>query len=542
MLLAVWLFPSCQKTGKQAAIDPWAAYRKAYALLSTNKDSAFLEFNKLAENSIDKQKVALAYYNMALLQSDAGDHYGAQESLTQSLKSLDERRPGDRNYLAIDYNELSLASFNLRDYNAALAYSEYALKYVADSTLRHYFLNNKGNALQKLKRYQGAIATYSQVLLLTVNDSIEHPKALTNLTMTKWLKDPAHDAAPDLHTALAARLKKQDTWGQNSSFAHLSDFYSKTKPDSALLYAHKMLVVADRLQSPDDKLEALQKLILLSRPARIKAYYLQYQALNDSLSFVRKAAKNQFALIRYGVEKNKADNFQLQKANTEKKYQLGFVLLLVLTGIPSMIIWYRRRKQRLQLEADNRIRQDRLQLSQRVHDVVANGIYRVMNEVDYSEHIDKNYLLGQLDLMYEQSRKISQDEEPKLREEFSEKLQQLVNAFKSDAIKLALSGNEPELWESISDKIKAQLEPVLQELLVNMSKHSRASRAVIEFEAQSGQLLVSYRDNGIGFPAGIRNGKGLHNTENRIRALGGSLTFEQQEKPGACIQISIPAN
>lgn len=542
MLLPVWFFTSCQKTGKRTAIDPWAAYRKAYTLLSTNKDSAFLYFNQLAENSKDKQQVALAYYNMALLQSNAGDHYGAQESLTLSLKSLDEHWPEDRNYLAIDYNELSMACFNLQDYAASLNYSDNALKYAADSSLLHYILNNKGNALQKLKRYDEAISTYSEVLRLTANDSTEHPKALTNVAVTKWLKDPGYNAAPDLHTALTIRLKKQDTWGQNSSYAHLADFYSTTKPDSALFYARKMLLVADQLQSPDDKLEAIQKLILFSHPANIKSYYLRYQALNDSISYVRKAAKNQFALIRYGVEKNKTENLKLQKANTEKKYQLGFIILLLLTGIPAMIIWYRKRKQRLQLEADNRIRQDRLQLSQRVHDVVANGIYRVMNEVDYSDELDKNYLLGQLDFMYEQSRKISQDEDPGLQEEFSEKLQQLVNAFKSDSIKLALSGNEPELWEAVNDKIKDQLELVLQELLVNMSKHSHASQAIIDFELMSGQLLVSYRDNGVGFPNNIRKGKGLQNTENRIRVMGGELIFGTEEKPGARLHISIPIN
>lgn len=538
----VLVFVACQKTHQVTPADPWANYRKAYELLRTNRDSAFLYFNRLAENTNDKQQIALAYYNMALIQSDAGDHYGAQESLTLSLKSLDEGSQTDHNYLATDFNELGVACFNLQEYTKAVNYYQQALHFTDDKSLTQYILNNRGNAYQKLGNYEQALNSYRQALNTADQNGTVYARALTNLAITEWLRNPRYNAAPELQRALEIRKRENDPWGENSSYAHLSDFYSKTLPDSALWYAQKMFAVAHKIKSPDDKLEAIQKLILFSPPAKIKSYYLQYQALSDSISFVRKAAKNQFALIRYGVEKNKAENFKLQKANTEKKYQLGFVILLVLIGIPSMIIWYRKRKQRLQLEADNRIRQDRLQLSQRVHDVVANGIYRMMNEVDYSEEIDKNYLVGQLDFMYEQSRKISQDEDPGLQEEFSEKLQQLVNAFKRDPIKLALSGNDPELWESVNDKIKDQLELVLQELLVNMSKHSHASQAIIDFELKSSQLLVSYRDNGVGFPINIRKGKGLQNTENRIKAMGGELIFGADEKPGAGLQISIPIN
>jgi signal transduction histidine kinase len=59
---------------------------------------------------------------------------------------------------------------------------------------------------------------------------------------------------------------------------------------------------------------------------------------------------------------------------------------------------------------------------------------------------------------------------------------------------------------------------------------------------KSGQLLVSYRDNGVGFPNNICKGKGLQNTENRIRAMGGNLIFGVEEKPGARLHISIPIN
>lgn len=539
LLLAVWLFPSCQKTGKRADIDPWAAYRKAYALLSTNKDSAFLYFNLLAENSKDKGQVALAYYNMALLQSNAGDHYGAQESLTLSLKSLDERRPEDRNYLALTYNELTIACFNLQDFPASLSYSEHALKFAADSNLRHYILNNKGNALQKLKRYDEAIAVFSRVMQLTANDTTEHAKALTNVAATRWLKDRAYNAAPDFLKALAIRLERQDTWGQNSSYAHLSDFYSAEKPDSAFIYAQKMLGVADRLQSPDDKLEAVRKLILLSPPEKIKTYYLKYQALSDSIASVRRAAKNQFALIRYGVEKNKAENLVLQKANTEKKYQLGFVLILMICGATFLIFWYRKRKQQQELDKRNAVEETRQKDSKKVHDTLANDIYRIMKKVQHDPLVDRSWLEDNIDEVYQRARDLSYEINTDPDEYFTEKMDDLLTGFANEGTAVVLVGNEKEFWQKLPAASKPELKYVLQELMVNMQKHSRARNVLVRFTQQEGSCLVTYVDDGIGFKDGHVPKNGLKNTGNRINAIGGEIKFVSSAGKGLEIQIAI---
>lgn len=541
VLLLTFLFSSsCQKVGKQAVVDQWLEYRKAYALLSVNRDSAFLHFNRLAENSKDKQQIALAYYNMALMQSYSGDHYGAQESLTMSFKSLDENRAQDRPYLATDFNELAMTSFNLQEYTATLNYSQRALTYTSDPELLQYIFTNQGNAYQKLKKYDEAISSYRQVIRLSGGKGVNYARALTSLTITKWLKDPDYNAAHDLHIALAIRLKENDTWGQNSSYAHLSDFYADLHPDSALYYAKKMLIVARRLQSADDELEALQKLALFADSTAVRPYFLRYQMVSDSLTAARRAAKNQFAMIRYGVEKSKADNLRLQKDNVEKQFQLGGVLAFMVAGTAAGIFWYRKRGERLKLEKEREIQETQLRLSKKVHDVVANGIYRVMNEMEYSEKLDKTHLLNQLESMYEQSRDITYEKEEPLPGNFAQNITRLLNAFKNTAVKLAVTGNEPFVWNVVNMKIKHELLPVLQELMVNMTKHSQASQALVSFEIKAGTLVVTYRDNGVGIAPDINFGNGLRNTENRIEGLGGKFTFATNANDGTRIQLIIP--
>ncbi len=520
-------------------MDQWPDYRKAYSFLATNRDSAFYYFNRAASNSADRVQIALAYYNMALIQANAGDDYGAQESLTLSLKKLDEHTNADRAYLTSDYNQLGMTFYNLGENEQAIQYYQLALKFVDNPKFRPYILNNEGNSYQYLKDYTKSIACYQAVLKLTGKTGAVYARVLTNLANTEWLQEHHYNAVPELLESLAIRVRENDLWGQNSSYAHLADYYMATKPDSALWYAQKMLAIAKVLPSPDDQQQALQKLVLLSSPVKSKTYFRQYQALGDSLQSARNVAKNQFAVIRYNVEKARTENLELQKKNTERRYQLFGVLATA--GLAAILgLWlYRKRRQRLQSEAEKEIRESRLQLSQKVHDQVANGIYSIMSEVEHSQELDRTTLIDKLDNIYEVSRNIAHDE-PGADDDFTKRINSLLNAFKRPAIRLAVSGNETELWQRVSKDAKQQLELVLQELMVNMSKHSQATLAHVGFVIEQGYLKIECRDNGVGMTNPDKSGKGLQNTVSRIKRLNGRVTFDTQAATGFCIFIHLP--
>lgn len=543
ILLASFIFlalPSCRKVAKVAQSDQWADYRKGYSWLNKREDSAFFYFNRAASNTTAKDVVALAYYNMALIQVSAGDNYGAQESLTLSIKSLDEHQPNGRSYLATDYNELGLTCENLNENRDALNYYRLALHYADDKNLRPYILNDLGNAYSKLGAYNQALSNYQAAISMSSDAGVIYAKSLTNLTVSRWRRDNHYNAAPELLKSLSIRVKDHDNWGENSSYAHLADFYLTNHPDSALYYAKKMFTVASSLQSPDDELEALQKLIVLSQPIEVKAYFRRYQILSDSLGKSRNAAKNQFALIRYNVEKSKAENLELQKENAAKKYQLGGVLIIVALGSIVLVLWYRKRKQRLQLEAENTIRKNKLQLSQKVHDVVANGLYRVINEIENNDKVNKNAVLDQIEILYEQSRDISYEKSKMPDGDFHEKIARLLTAFGSQVTKVAVVGNKLEIWENVSIDAKYQLEQILQELMINMKKHSHATRVAIRFTHEGDQFHINYTDNGVGFTSDTPYGNGLTNTGNRIQHVGGTIIFDTQPNKGTKIHISVP--
>jgi len=511
-------------------------YSKGVSFLERRNDSAYYYFNKVVTTSKDSLQIAMAYNNMAVIENDDGDDYGGQEMALTSLRYLHESRARDLYCLVADYNVLGNSSLNLKNYDAAIGYYDRAAALAKSEGTKTVALNNKAVVYREKGQYDQAIALYDSILLRAKRSKKEYARVLTNLTMVRWLKDTTYRAAPELMMALQLRRQEKDLWGLNSSYSHLADYYATSRPDSALYYAREMYAVASRLASPDDELEALQKLILLSPLGAVKQYFRRYQHLSDSLQTARSRAKNQFALIRYEAEKNKAENLRLQQDNTQKKVEIlrerfalfgsivGFVLVL-----GWLVAWFR-----------NRIRTSKLRTSQKVHDVVANGLYRLMTGVEHHGTIDRDQLLDDLEVLYERSRDISYDRDDSERQDFHSIIAQLLGSFSTPDTRVVFKGNSQELWAKVSDAVKNELEPILQELMINMKKHSGAGNVFFRFERDDGQLVVRYMDDGSGFPPGNSFGNGLTNTETRIKKMGGRLIFDRNNPKGLKIEISLP--
>ncbi|MCH5718547.1 hypothetical protein [Niabella hibiscisoli] len=80
---------SISKTTDSIRTSPF--YKKALSYKYIKNDSSFYYFNEIASNSKDSLEIAMAYNEMAILQNDAGDYFGSEESLLASLKSLNEK-------------------------------------------------------------------------------------------------------------------------------------------------------------------------------------------------------------------------------------------------------------------------------------------------------------------------------------------------------------------------------------------------------------------------------------------------------------------
>ncbi|MDR6781907.1 tetratricopeptide (TPR) repeat protein [Pedobacter africanus] len=528
-------------------------YLRAYDFLAKNSsDSSFIYFNKAKERCLkdgDSVKVAKCLINMAIISGGKGDFFGSQELSLSAIKYLNPDIQDQREVLSSNYNNLGKTANRLKNYEQSTQFYLKSIEFTQEEASKNIYFNNLAINLTDQQAYTKSLKYFKQLLASKSikENPITFSRILSNHAKTKWLEDSSYNPVPDFIKALHIREQENDLWGQNASFAHLTDFYLNSKPDSALYYAHKMLIVAKNLKSADDEVYALERLIKLSGPRQLRQYFETYRKLQDSLETDRNASKNQFAIIRYETEKNKTDNLRLQKDNAEKKYEIikhktrliGAFLLFIAIGVIAWL-WYKKRKQKLALEAEAAIRENELKIHKKVHDVVANGLYTVMSEIENKKELDKDHILDKIEILYEQSRDITYDRSPVVQTNFAEKINDLMVSFSADSRRVLLVGNEEELWGQVSVQAKHEIEHVLQELMVNMDKHSTASTVVLKFEQKGNQVNIHYTDDGIGIKGAPNFKNGLTNTGNRIQGIGGDIIFEANKERGLKIQISFP--
>lgn len=516
----------------------------AEQLAKGQKDSAFSNFNKAKDwyhFQKDSSGAGVCIINMALISTDLGDRFGGQELSLEALKYFDENNIQHYPYLLSIYNNLGIASSSLKQYPRAIEFYTKSLQFIADSSHARVVKNNIANTYRRSGKVDQALEIYSAILERE-DKPINRARILSNYAYTRFLSDPQYPAEASLREALRIRLKEGDIPGQVSSYGHLADYYQTRNRDSAIFYSARMYHGARGLHAAQDQMEALQKLIPISPAEESKKYFARYRVLEDSLHTAWNSAKNQFAVIRYETEKHKADKLVLQQEKTVRNSWIISLAFVLITGGIGSTVLYKRRVKYLALKAANDVRASQLKTSKKVHDVVANGLYKVMSEVEHSADLDREKVLDDLESLYEKSRDISYDNDiVKDDENFGTSLAELITSFATSSTKVLVAGNSDDLWRDLNINAKNELKYVLQELMVNMTKHSNASSVAIRFERISNTIGVHYTDNGRGISENTKFNNGLTNTGNRIKSIGGTITFEKGDNGGLHVEIRLPS-
>lgn len=381
-------------------------YEQAYEFLEKNEsDSAFVYFEKarlLYLENKDSLGVASSLVNMAINQAELGDYYGSQETSIQALTYLDSNDSSEFNVLSSIYGNLSNVAEYLKEPEKSNEYIELAIKYSLDSTSRKVFRNNMATNYMHIKDYKKAIDIFQEIIPKTDSNSTDYARFITNYSRAKFLLDSSNNPIPEMLTALQIRANRNDLWGLNSSYSNLANYYLDRNQDSALYYTQKQIEIVNKIKNSDARLASMKRYLLLTMDEFDKSNFEKYQEIVDSVELARLTAKNQFALVRYEVEKSKAHNLKLQHEIDKKQYRINlqsaiFCMVLIIIGLTSYYIWtlYKRRKVTLELAAENRIKESQLKTSRKVHDVVANGIYRVMAELENKiKLIGKSYWIA----------------------------------------------------------------------------------------------------------------------------------------------------
>jgi len=110
-------------------------------------------------------------------------------------------------------------------------------------------------------------------------------------------------------------------------------------------------------------------------------------------------------------------------------------------------------------------------------------------------------------------------------------------------IRVAISPRLP----SPSPPVKVAMYRILQEALANAYRHAAATAVQVRVARQDAWLVMEIVDNGRGFDpeAALQaprtdKGLGLRGMQERVQALGGTLTIRSAAGEGTCIRVALP--
>jgi len=103
---------------------------------------------------------------------------------------------------------------------------------------------------------------------------------------------------------------------------------------------------------------------------------------------------------------------------------------------------------------------------------------------------------------------------------------------------------------SLSGRACREVARIVQEGLVNVRKHSQASRVSVRFAKDNGNLKLMIDDDGRGFPFSGRLGSeeleaarlGPAIIKERLRTIGGALAIDSHPGRGSRLEITVPEN
>jgi len=493
-------------------------YKKYYEISIINKDT-------LAQ--------IRALRRIAIYEKDFGSTYESENTATKALILADQLKINDkliRIKLALN-NHIGMLYKERGDYFKALKLYEKALDKATNPEHINTILTNKANIFLEQKKFELAIDEYTKIYNSLKSDKTKpFTRALSNLGIAQGkINNPK--GLENINKALEIRIKENNISGSYRSYIHLAEYY-KDRNDTKKIsfYSNEAYKIAKDLKSSKFILEALSFSVDISDDKKA----IEYKKLNDSLAKVERSNTNKFANQKYDfTEKEKIAK---AKQSEERFYKLLYLIigaLLFFALIFTIVTLNRKNKRGKQQQAY----ETETRISQKVHDEVANDVFGIMTklQINESQNIE---ILDDLERVYFKTRDISKENSIiNFKDDFATILQDLLVSYGDSEVNVITRNLKEVDWHSLSKLKKTVIYRVLQELMTNMKKHSKASIAIISFAKKSKKINIDYKDNGIGCV--LKKNVGLQIAETRIKSIKGSLTFESQTNKGFEVKIKI---
>ncbi len=531
-----------------------AMYLKGFYFNKSNqKDSALInayQSVELYKQLKDSSKVYSRAKLLTLILQTLGNYEEAELTAVESLTFLTDK--SDKEELSRTYNYIAILTKSRGNFNEALYWYEKALELTTDKHHRNNIRNNIALVQIELQNFKIAFDILSDLRADSIHDfskDLRYKSRILNNWAFAKSKLGHIDAESYLLQALAMRKQNNIAYRLNGSYIRLAEHYADRLDPKAVNMAKLAYQTAKTYNNPDDQLAALSILIETAKEPR--EYAILYRDLSDSIYRVRQRSKNHYAKIKYDVEYNRQENKNLkanaliQELQVSKAQTRNFYLMLIfIFTVTGFYLLYRSLKRKHLQEKEIAAYQAELYISKKVHDEIANDVFNLLTRTqnDALNTPFKSFLLSAIDNLYRKTRNIARDfSDIPVGIEFKDTLADLLSNYSNKDTQILNKGVKDIPWENISEDKQRALYRILQELLINMKKHSQASLIMINLKMEGTCLTVRYSDNGIGITKeSLTSGHGIKNMQQRLKTVKGEINYDHSEGPGTKATITIP--
>jgi signal transduction histidine kinase len=308
-------------------------------------------------------------------------------------------------------------------------------------------------------------------------------------------------------------------------------------------------------------------------PQALKALN-RHRIFADTLFDVQQAKSLSELETRYQTEKKDRELAQqtlllIQNQETlasqRRIISYSLLVLLIFTGglVFSLVYVRQRKKLHLQeiigIQRENELKaikamisgeeKERTRIAKELHD----GLSGMMGAIKLRLGGFMNYLqqepqqhqyqeaLGMIDHAAREIRTISHNLMPEILLKFG-----LAEALQNHFQNINLSGTleidfqHYGLEQPLDKSLELTLYRIVQELINNIIKHSRATEALVQINRSATLLTLTVEDNGTGFQPGTRNGgAGLDSIKSRVDVLNGKFDIRAEEEAGTSVYIEL---
>ena len=464
-----------------------------------------------------------------------------------------------------------------RNLDSGIMYMQKGLKigekYNTEYELRGIY-DNYGVLKEMKKEYDSAFLFYNKSLTLKekANDKIGIPYSLNKIGMLQLtLKDFAK-AKQNLDKAYQIRLEIDDKIGIAENLNFYGYYFFETKNNQkSIEYFTKALNESKAYNYnylTQDNYQKLSELYELNSDYKTALdNFKNYTTYKDSISNINLRIKQAELDTEFDTERKEKEILE-QKANLAVKntYIVIIISLLILSIIVGYFMLKNQKMKTLQLqkenelkdallkiETQNRLQEQRLQISRDLHDNIGAQLTFIISSVDSLKYAfadgnprleDKlnNISSFTKETIYELRDTIwAMNKEEITIEDLKTRISNFI-----DNAQLSLNGIrfnfnfDTKSFQSFTSRDGMNIYRLIQEAVNNAIKHANASQIDVSFIESDNKITIVVSDNGKGFDLTTTEiGNGLNTMKKRASELKGNFNIEASEK-GTKIYLSLP--